>query len=414
MVVITIILLVSVVTLPTLVAGLGERAVLGGAQSLQAALVAARDEATLAGSPQGIRLELDPSLPPVRLASGQIDPLSVLAANRWTPMSTAPDYDDGLCSAYPAEVYPAWVQPVTCLILEEQPGHWVNTGAAWVFASNDPVTWWHNVRVGERISIGEAGPTLTICGPQFPETAGGALSSEGFTQGILPGTPAFTRTYTAPDGTTTATASPQWLMLVDGIDDNNDGYVDSGWDGLDNDGVNGSDMADPGEWEIERWPAAHRAGFSGKSYAIHRRPVPSSTTRSSYLPSSVVIDLTTALPTTGYESRERSRVPIDPSTGAVIIMIGPDGAPRFDMPWGVPSSSGLGGSWWHFWVTDRSSVHAPVPGSSWSLLGDFSANRNQVVSVNRTGKVSVVDPGTAFDATGAGLRSRQPFVSIEQ
>jgi hypothetical protein len=138
--------------------------------------VAARDEATLAGSPQGIRLELDPSLPPVRLASGQIDPLSVLAANRWTPMSTAPDYDDGLCSAYPAEVYPAWVQPVTCLILEEQPGHWVNTGAAWVFASNDPVTWWHNVRVGERNLDWRGRPDAHDLRPPVPGNGGrGAL-----------------------------------------------------------------------------------------------------------------------------------------------------------------------------------------------------------------------------------------------
>jgi type II secretory pathway pseudopilin PulG len=414
MVVILIVLAVSVLALPTLVAGLGERAVLSGAQSLQAALVAARDEAALAGSPRGIRLELDPSLPPVRLASGDINPLSVLAANRWTPMATAPDYDDGLCSAYPLEVYPAWVQPVTCLILEEQPGHWVNTGTAWVFMPNDPVTWWHNIRVGERLRIGDAGQPLTVCGPRFPETASGPLDSEGFTNGVLPGTAPFTRVYTAPDGTTTATVSPQWLMLVDGIDDNGDGFVDSGWDGLDNDGVNGFDLADVGEWEQERWPLSIRSGFSGKPYAIARRPVPSGASRTSYLPSSVVIDLTTSLPTTGYESRERSRVPIDPSTGSVVIMIDPDGRPRFDTPWSVPSSVGMGASWWHFWVTDRSSVHAPVPGSSWSLLGDFSPARNQVVSVNRTGRISVVDPGTAFDAAGSGLKSRQPFINIEQ
>jgi len=412
LVVITIILLVSVVALPTIVTSLGERSVLSGAQALQGALVACRDAATRDNSPHGLRLELDPSLPPMLLPSGQIDPLSTLASNRWTSMATAPDYTDGLCSAYPAETYPAWMRPVTCLILEEQPGHWEQSGGSWVFMTNDPANWWHNIRIGERVRIGDVGQPLTICGPRFPETAGGLLSSEGFTQGVLPGTPAFTRTYTAPDGTTTTTASPQWLMLVNGLDDNNDGFVDNGWDGIDNDVANGVD--DPAEWETERWTAIYTTGFDGKRYSISRRPVPSDVSRTSALPSSAVIDLTTALPAAGYESRERSRVPIDPTTGSVVIMIRPDGRPEYDLPWGVPSSVGLDRSWWHFWITDRSSLKAPSPGTSWNLLPDFGGAHNRVVSVNRTGKISVIDPGTAFDASGAGLRGRLPFIAIEQ
>ena len=48
--------------------------------------------------------------------------------------------------------------------------------------------------------------------------------------------------YTAPDGVTTANASPEFLLLTNGIDDNADGYIDNGWDGIND-----------GNWELETW-----------------------------------------------------------------------------------------------------------------------------------------------------------------
>lgn len=45
---------------------------------------------------------------------------------------------------------------------------------------------------------------------------------------------------------------PEFLLLVNGRDDNGNGWIDEGWDGIDNDGINGAD--DIGEWvEREVW-----------------------------------------------------------------------------------------------------------------------------------------------------------------
>src|SRR5208283_3702700 len=79
----------------------------------------------------------------------------------------------------------------------------------------------------------------------------------------------YTRTYTAPDGVTTATAQPDYLFLVNGVDDNQDGYIDDGFDGIDNDG-NGV-IDDALEWEAERWTGA---AVQNAPYAITRRPAP--------------------------------------------------------------------------------------------------------------------------------------------
>ena len=55
---------------------------------------------------------------------------------------------------------------------------------------------------------------------------------------------------------------PEFLFLVNGVDDNKDGYVDNGWDGVDNDGDGIVDQVIPGvnpfgEWvEIETWQGA--------------------------------------------------------------------------------------------------------------------------------------------------------------
>src|SRR5208283_435228 len=77
----------------------------------------------------------------------------------------------------------------------------------------------------------------------------------------------YTRTYTAPDGITTATASPDYLFLVNGVDDNQNGYIDDGFDGIDNDG-NGL-IDDAPEWETEVWLGLQ---VQGVAYTITRRP----------------------------------------------------------------------------------------------------------------------------------------------
>ena len=51
--------------------------------------------------------------------------------------------------------------------------------------------------------------------------------------------------------------NPEFLFLVNGQDDNANGWVDEGWDGVDN---NGNRLVDElAEWETESWLG--RAGY---------------------------------------------------------------------------------------------------------------------------------------------------------
>ncbi len=112
-------------------------------------------------------------------------------------------------------------------------------------------------------------------------------------------------TYTAPDGQTTATVSPEFLLLTNNAVDNADGYIDNGWDGIND-----------GNWEVETWLRGQATGLANQPYAIRRRAVPVATRTVVTLPSSVVIDLTT----TGL-TQERSRLPVNPWTGSVLLIL---------------------------------------------------------------------------------------------
>ena len=69
--------------------------------------------------------------------------------------------------------------------------------------------------------------------------------------------------YIAPDQVTTASASPEFLLLTNNVDDNADGYIDNGWDGIND-----------GNWEIETWRPGQAAGLANQTYAIRRRAAP--------------------------------------------------------------------------------------------------------------------------------------------
>src|SRR4051794_4013412 len=84
LIVITIIVIVSAITLPTVIPAIGHRQASEAARILQGALVGARDAATHGNQPSGIRLLPDPVLltrvtDPQSPLFGQIDPTSILA-----------------------------------------------------------------------------------------------------------------------------------------------------------------------------------------------------------------------------------------------------------------------------------------------------------------------------------------------
>lgn len=235
LVVILIILIVSVLALGVY-RGTGGRQVGEAARLVQAELAGARDAALRTGRPAGVRLLPDPSLVS-RLADGTIDPAAILAADRMVPLAAAPNYSDGhiLSARLPSTAYPAAIRTVNgyagvpCLVAEQ-------AVLGPLGEPNPPTSWFWNIRIGDQIQLGTAGPWYTVVGPmQSP-------NPELFVN-------------VGPPGATLPVLSQgvpaEFLLLVNGRDDNGNGWVDEGWDGVDNnhDGV----IDDAVEWESEVW-----------------------------------------------------------------------------------------------------------------------------------------------------------------
>jgi prepilin-type N-terminal cleavage/methylation domain-containing protein len=349
LIVMLIILLVSVIALPGLVTMLNSRQIDDAARILQGGLVAGRDQAARDSSPAGIRLLPDPAILAAipRLASGQLDPTKALVSNRYIPISTGPDYSEGLVNTFPAWTYlPAVNLGLPCLVIEQAPGYWQPSGAGYVWIPNAPTNWAWNIRRGEQIRLGSM--VCTIFGPVA------VANSDGFINYGTPGAPLpFTRTYTAPDRTTTHDDTPEFLLAVNGRDDDGDGYIDNGWDGVDNNGDPLHLIDEPAEWtEVERWDSRILSGLSQATYTIGRRPYPDPTVREVLLPASVVVDLSS-----WGSTKERSRVNVDPFTGYVDLMFTPGGQVTYSLPWGVPSSLGLAQSVSALWLCERTDIH---------------------------------------------------------
>ena len=287
---------------------------------MQGGLVGARDVAIQKNAPCGVRLVRDPSAPVPRLAGGQIDPAALLYADRLIPLEPAPDYSEGMVSISPVffpppgfppsylgsktAVYP---YPYNVLMVQECP---VNPYTGEV---NSPTSWFWNVRIGDKLRFGDTGPLYTVVGPMTTYTS--ELFVNCGTPGVdFPGKKSPLIKYV--NGVPTEL---DFLFLVNGKDDNGDGFIDEGFDGVDNnlDGV----IDDLAEWEVETWDQAHGSNKTfSVPYTIVRRPVPAPASRAVALPSSVVIDLTSWSTTA-----ERSRLPVNPYSGDVDIVLTPTG-----------------------------------------------------------------------------------------
>jgi prepilin-type N-terminal cleavage/methylation domain-containing protein len=262
LVVVTIIVIVSVIALPFVLPAFQHREVSEAARILQGALTGARDNALQSGAPSGIRLLPDPAFPPRYLPNGQIDPTQPLAASRIIPIAPAPDYSEGTLLQWkgllpqsvanlpypgpgiPANPNPTYGQTSVLMVVESIIG---SDGTL-----QNPTSWYWNIRIGDKIQIGGSGKFYTVVGPMNITPAMG--NAELFVNVGPPGT----RSPLAdPNG---SPGFPEFLLLVNGRDDNGNGWIDEGFDGADNDGVNGAD--DIGEWiypldpanrEIETW-----------------------------------------------------------------------------------------------------------------------------------------------------------------
>lgn len=383
LVVIVIIVLVSAVALPVVLPALSHRQVSESARLLQGALAGARDRALQSGAPAGIRLIPDPAFPAVYTATGALDTTAPLAFSRWVPIEAAPDYTAGRVTVIEPGAVPVNLTVNPCLVIEESV---LGSGGM-----NEPTSWFWNVRQGDKLQIGGAGLWYTVVGPIV------MANPEGFVN-------------VGPEGTRSPLSDvqngvpvfPEFLFLVNGLDDNGNGYIDEGYDGVDNnaDGtIDNNGTIDPtgtnkGEWEQEAWPAGLLATRPiDAQYTIRRRPAPSSNATEASLPTNVVIDATTWAGT-----RSRSRLPVDPSTGAVEIMVGANGAVQSSTRYGVPTAFGMDSAFLHFWLAERADVATGLaPAGEW----------NVVTVTARSGRVSSAsnpDPADPFSAAQQGAR----------
>jgi prepilin-type N-terminal cleavage/methylation domain-containing protein len=396
LVVILIILIVSAVALPTVLPALSHRQVSEAARILQGALVGARDSAIKNNSPSGIRLLPDPAFPiqyTTINGSTQIDATQPLAANRIIPIAPAPDYSEGFLavlpnvlpngsglsftsttglnypvqnvggttSTYPYNLLASNITNGNVLMVAEQV---ISTSASTNGLPNAPTSWFWNIRVGDKIQINNAGPWYTVVGPMSVTPATG--NNELF---VNVGAPGVISPLQSALGATTV--NPEFLFLVNGQDDNTNGYVDEGWDGVDNNG-NGI-VDDLFEYEVEAWHGALAAelmssptGVGNLAYTIQRRPAPTTNAREVLLPTNVVVDMTTwGFPTTTLAgpSRERSRLPVNQFTGYVDILVNTNGSVVPTTIYSAPTSFGMSSSFFHFWLAERSDVFTPMANS---------------------------------------------------
>ncbi len=380
LVVIVIIGLISAVAVPVVLPALSHRQVSEAARIVQGALVGARDSALHSGTPSGIRLLPDPAFPLVYLANGQLDSSQPLAANRIIPIETAPDYTEGRVSVVIPNALATTTNAYNLSIPYPQSnggGYYpsgvysVNSGASATSgnvlvveeavignnALNEPTSWFWNIRVGDKLQLNGAGNWYTVVGPMVVTPQQG--NSELFVNVGPPGSQS-----PLSDTQSGTNVFPEFLFLVNGLDDNKNGWTDEGFDGVDNnlslELTNGVTQLvdDLAEWEIEAWPSAYASSPpTNVSYTIQRRPAPVANSRELSLPTNVVIDLTSW----GNAFQERSRLPwgvINPFTGYVDILLYPNGTVVPTTIYSAPSSFGMANAFFHLWLAERSDVVA--------------------------------------------------------
>jgi len=436
LVVVTIVILVSAVALAVVPGLAGNYQVTEGARIVQAAFAGARDAANRYNANRGVRLMPDPSLSdPINFQAGTGGKLVI---NRLIPIEPAPDLTEGMVTfppmspfasfndSMPYRVKWGWNSGVAPSYPNPLPSYLNGTANKYPFnpplpsgtppllqtsnpilmvmqstfknndvtnpnplatttyaVSNSPTNWFWNVRIGDKLRFNDSGQYYTVVGPMTVK------NPEYFVNIGNPGaTPANSEsllvTYTDFNNPANQfTVYPEFLFLVNGIDDNNNGFVDEGFNNVDEnlDGI----VDDLGEWlgkaqnidysanvEKESWlgdqlvrsksplPGPNPLKLNAPQefpYTIVRRPVPSPGARETLLPSSVVIDLTTYdLPR---QYRERSRLPdLNPYGGYIDILLNPSGQVVPTTLFSTPAASSIiGDNFYHFWIADRSDVY---------------------------------------------------------
>jgi prepilin-type N-terminal cleavage/methylation domain-containing protein len=390
LVVIMIVLLVSAVTLPTVIPALTNRHISESARILQAALAGARDSAIRYNAPRGIRLLPDALLSGTNVAAnGALQQGQQLTASRFVPIEPAPDLTDssqtgsatfvdrtamawtnagGIAPAWPiayggtSGVYPLNPAIGVNAVLIVAQAEFVDNAVPTRLMPNPPTNWFWNVRIGDRLRVNDSGRFYTVVGPMT------TFNPELFVNDGTPGTTPTLAIAYGP-GSTPIVRNPEYLFLVNGLDDDANGYVDDGFDGVDK---NANQVADDiAEWsEPETWVGAQSLAEVAAQgtfltlkpappfkWTIARRPVPSPGAREVSLSAGATIDLTTWEPGV---THERSRLPVDPFSGTVDVLVNQAGQVIPTTVYSTAASYQMNGSFYHFWISDRGDVTTPV------------------------------------------------------
>jgi prepilin-type N-terminal cleavage/methylation domain-containing protein len=476
LVVIAIIVLISAATLPIVLPTIRDRNVNAASLMLQGELAKAQMRAVQSGVPQGIRLMPEPSgtryafqnfdstgaAIPSNNAGGAKTP----AYSRLISIEAGPYYREGTVSfvtqddsataaaavvenpaasgnkqyvalaplggiamAYSSAGYPTWK-----VLVETK---FTTVGGMSVPAS--PTSWYWNIKRGDRIRV-EGGTDMVVVGPmRVPK---GTTNPEGFINWGLPSV------FQSKPGATTA---QEFLIVLNGKDDDGDGYVDEAYDGIDNDydgvidpGFNGLDddsdgsIDEPdemlfnagGEYEAEAELTSRSATTPtalDRQYEIPVSAVPARGAREIVLPGGMMIDMTT-----WDSTAERSRLPVDPRTGTIDIMIAPNGqlvqtvgGKLVPYPPGVPFI--------HFWLADSDGIVEPQAQTSvpyrlpmpeetpaYPVAGDTLGRKlignHRLVSVNtRTGQITstAVDQFDLTDYSKNAAALDRPYLEAQ-
>jgi prepilin-type N-terminal cleavage/methylation domain-containing protein len=424
MIVIFIILIVSAVAVGMILPALRSRQVSEGARLLQAVLEQAHDSAIRARAPRGVRFIPDAEF----YGPDNADPYRPLAYSRMILLETAPNYSEGFAAPTPfnwnasmGPLNPLSPQYNFAIIIFESKYQLYNG----VTIPNTPTNWYWNIRVGDKLRFGNTGQLYTVIGPMLQP------NPERFVNVGVPGA-----TPPTSDGS-------EFLYLTNGYDDNQNGFVDESSDGVDNNGDGLLDYpTDPYEYEPETFRGSLTALQPMEPYTILRRPVPvQGSNQEVALPAGVVIDAT-SFNNTGFYSigggtmprvPERSRLPVDPITGFVELMVTPSGQVIYSGPYSGEETLTLT-PFYHFWLTERSDVHPayiglgvpqsewpslaytlPMPQSTPGYLGTtyLKTSRKLVTLFTRTGMVvsndievfSSIDPNTPYYQAQTGTRN---------
>ncbi len=452
LVVMAIILLLSAAVLPSVFAVLNQQEMLNATQLVQSTLAGVRDTAIRSGKARGVRLLLDPEMNELQ-ATPDLPHGGRVAANRMVFLEPAPNHSEGRVTAWEWFPYAPNPGPKILVIREyklsapQPPPPQTPIIPA---LPQSPTGWYYNIRQGDKIRLGGSGHEYTIVGPMHNLTDTNDPILRNFVSELNPERfinlgPNF-RSIPVP-------GSPsEVLFVMNGIDDDGDGYIDEAFDGINNDG---SPVFDPGfngivtlnnmlfpsggEYEEEQFIGNfpfkvgppfidHPPGGTQSQpmeYVITRRPMVSPDSREITLPGDVVIDLTTT-PFLGSAS-ERSRVPMDPTNGYVDIMIYPNGQVIPSTPYGNYDEL-TAYPFYHLWITKREDVIEPLPialgtypklplpqgALGWqggpNLNRFLQADRRLITLSTRTGLTTVNQlPETSFDVTIPNL----PFLDAQ-